>query len=448
MEENVIKRLMPNSHDAEMSVIGAMIMDRDAITHAADRLSPDDFYTQEFKVMFEAIKEMYTVGQAVDITTLIVKLQEKDLAPEFCGLEHIMSIVDRTPTSANIKYYVDIVQDKAIERRLIKTLEGLAGEAYMEKEGVQSLLDHTEKEVFKLVQSRGSSDHVDIKQVVYSTLRNIEAAAKNSSGITGVATGFRDLDRSLAGLQKSDFILIAARPSMGKTAFVLNLANYIAVRSKVTTVFFSLEMSRESLVERMLAMDSLISATTLRAGTLKDNEWGDLVGAAREIGDSALIIEDTPGISVAELRSKCRKYKLENNLGLIIIDYLQLMSGDGRTESRQQEVSEISRSLKALARELDVPLIALSQLSRAVESRPDKRPMMSDLRESGSIEQDADVVMFIYRDEYYNKNTEHPGEAEIIISKQRKGPTGTVRLQWQAQYTRFRNLEHEHQDNE
>ncbi len=448
MEENVIKRIMPYSQDAEQSVIGAMIMDREAITAVADRLTPDDFYIQEFRVMFEAMKEMFTSGQAVDITTLTVKLREKDIAPEFCGLEHLMNIVDATPTSANIKYYADIVQDKAVERRLIKLLETLAGEAYQEKDSVQSLLDHTEKEVFKLVQSRGTSEHVDIKDIVIKTLRNIEAAAKNQNGITGVATGFRDLDRALAGLQRSDLILLAARPSMGKTAFVLNLANYIAVRSHVSTVFFSLEMSKESLVERMLAMDSHVDATVIRGGTLKESDWSDLAGAAREIGESALIIEDTPGISVSEVRSKCRKYKLENNLGLIIIDYLQLMSGDGRSESRQQEISEISRSLKALARELDVPLIALSQLSRAVESRPDKRPMLSDLRESGAIEQDADVVMFIYRDEYYNKNTEHPGEAEIIIGKQRRGPTCTVRLQWQAQYTRFRNLEYEHHDNE
>ncbi len=448
MEENVIKRIMPYSQDAEQSVIGAMIMDRDAITAVADRLSPDDFYVQEFRVMFEAMKEMFAAGQAVDITTLIVKLREKDIAPEFCGLEHIMNIVNATPTSANIKYYADIVQNKAVERRLIKVLEGLASETYQEKTDVQELLDHTEKEVFKLVQSRGSSEHEDIKDIVIKTLRNIEAAAKNQNGITGVATGFRDLDRALAGLQRSDLILLAARPSMGKTAFVLNLANYIAVRSHVSTVFFSLEMSKESLVERMLAMDSHIDATAIRGGTLKETEWGDLANAAREIGESALIIEDTPGISVSEVRSRCRKYKLENNLGLIIIDYLQLMSGDGRSESRQQEISEISRSLKALARELDVPLIALSQLSRAVESRPDKRPMLSDLRESGAIEQDADVVMFIYRDEYYNKNTEHPGEAEIIIGKQRRGPTCTVRLQWQAQYTRFVNLEHEHRDNE
>ncbi len=442
MEENVIKRVMPFSNDAERSVIGSMIMDREAIVYVNDKLIPDDFYVPEYKAMFEAAIELFNEGRAVDITTLVVKLREKDIAPEFCGLEHIMSIVDATPTSANIKYYADIVSDRAVSRRLIRTLEGLATMTYMQKDDLNDILGETEKQIFNIVQSRNTGEFEDIKQIALRTLRGISEASKSQSGITGIATGFRDLDRRLSGLQKSDLILIAARPSMGKTAFVLNIANYVAVRSHITTAVFSLEMSKTDLVQRMYAMNSKIDATKLRNGDLDDHGWTDLMGAAREISESSLLIDDTPSISVSEVRSKCRKLKLEKNLGLVLIDYLQLMSGSGRAESRQNEISEISRSLKALARELDVPVIALSQLSRAVESRPDKRPMLSDLRESGAIEQDADVVMFIYRDEYYNKEkSEDPGVAEIIIGKQRKGPVGTVRLGWQGQYTRFVNLE-------
>ncbi len=444
MEENVIRRVMPYSHDAELAVIGSMIMDKDAIIYASDRLKPDDFYEHEFKVMFEAICEIYKEGSAVDVTTLTVKLKEKDLAPEFCGIEHLMSIVDKTPTSVNIKHYADIVSDKALSRNLIKTLESLASQAYVGKDEISDILGETEKQVFKIVQSRTVDEYEDIRKITLKTLKIIEAAAKTNSSVTGIATGFRDLDYKLSGLQKSDLILIAARPSMGKTAFVLNIANYVAVRSKITTVIFSLEMSKTDLVQRMLAMDAKIDATKLRTGGLQDKDWGELMSAARTIGDSSLIIEDASSVTVNDVRSKCRKYKLENNLGLIMIDYLQLMNGSGKSDSRQQEISEISRSLKGLARELDVPVIALSQLSRAVESRPDKRPMLSDLRESGAIEQDADVVMFIYRDEYYNKEeSKDPGVAEIIIGKQRKGPVGTVRLGWQGQYTRFVNLEHD-----
>ncbi len=439
--ENILKKTMPYSHEAEQSVIGAMLMDKDAIYVAQDNLNSQDFYEKEFMLMFDAISALSLEGKAVDMTTVIAKLREMEVAPELCGMERIRQVIDATPTSANIKHYVDIVASKSLERRLIKTLEGLRDKAFSDNRPVDELLEDTEKEIFQIVQNRGGAEFEDIKDVVYRTLRTIELAAKNNSRITGIATGLRDLDAKLAGFQKSDLILLAARPSMGKTALALNIANYVAVRSHIPTVVFSLEMSKESLVKRILSMNSRVNSETIRTGQMKDNEWADLMDAAREIGESGLIIDDTPGIKVSELRSKCRKLKLEKNIGMVMIDYLQLMSGSGHSESRQNEVAEISRSLKALAREIDCPVLALSQLSRAVESRDNKRPMLSDLRESGSIEQDADVVMFIYRDEYYNKDTEKPGVAEIIVGKQRNGPTGTVEVKWIGEMQKFATLE-------
>ena len=346
------------------------------------------------------------------------------------------------PTSANVKYYAQIVKEKAVLRKLIKVTENIENECYLGKESLEVILEDTEKKVFELLQNRGGGDYVPIKQVVINTLEKIELASKTKGNVTGIATGFVDLDYKMAGLQPSDLILVAARPSMGKTAFVLNIAQYVAFHSNLTAAIFSLEMSKEQLVNRMFSLESRVDAQVLRSGNLADSDWEKLIEAAGVIGASNLIIDDTPGISISELRSKCRKYKLEHDLKLVIIDYLQLMSGSGRsTDSRQQEISDISRSLKALARELNVPVIALSQLSRAVEQRPDHRPMLSDLRESGAIEQDADVVMFIYRDDYYNKDLETKNIAEIILAKQRNGPIGTVNLVWLPQYTKFANLE-------
>lgn len=441
MEESLIKRVQPHSKEAEQSVIGSMIMDKDAIVVASEILHPEDFYIRQYGILFEAMIELYSEGKPSDLTTILVKLKEKDVSPEICGMEFIRDLTDAVPTSANIKYYAEIVAEKALSRKLLKIVETIANTCYMDKEKIDVIIEETEKQVFSVIQNRGG-DYEDIKQVVFRTLRSIEEAAKSKGRITGLATGFRDLDYKLAGLHRSELILIAARPAMGKTAFELNIADYVALHSHVSTVIFSLEMSKEQLVNRMLSMNSKVDAQNIRTGTLRDDEWADIMESARNIGESGLVIDDTPGITVSEIRSKCRKLKLEKNLGLIIIDYLQLMSGSGRSESRQQEISEISRSLKALARELDCPVIALSQLSRAVEQRPDKRPMLSDLRESGAIEQDADVVMFIYRDEYYNPGTtEEPGVAEIIIGKQRSGPTGTIKLKWMGQYQRFYNLE-------
>lgn len=346
------------------------------------------------------------------------------------------------PTSANVKYYAQIVADKSVMRKMIKLNEEIENMCYAGKEPLESIMEQTEKSMFQLLQRRTTGEYVPIKQVVLNALDKIEKASKSKGTVTGIPTGFIDLDYKLSGFQPSDFILIAARPSMGKTAFVLNIAQYMAFKKNKAVAIFSLEMSKEQLVNRLFSLESQVDAQSLRTGNMKDSDWEKLIEGAGVIGQSKLIIDDTPGISISELRSKCRKYKLEHGLDIIIIDYLQLMTGSvGKSsESRQQEVSDISRQLKGLARELNVPVVSLSQLSRAVESRPDKRPMLSDLRESGAIEQDADVVMFIYRDEYYNKDSEFKKQAEIIIAKQRNGPVGTVNLAWLGEYTKFANL--------
>ncbi len=443
MEETLIKRIMPNSMEAEQSVVGSMIMDKDAIVTAMEILLKEDFYHQQYGVLFESMVELYSEGHPVDLVTLQNRLKEKDVPQEIASLEFVADLVRAVPTSANVKYYCNIVKENAVKRKLIRITEEIENECYAGKESLESVLDKTEHDVFALLSSRTSGEYVPIRQVVMNALERIEKASQQSGTVTGIPTGFIDLDYRTAGLQPSDLILVAARPSMGKTAFVLNIAQYVAFHENMCTAIFSLEMSKEQLVNRLFSLESRVDAQALRTGNLSDADWEKLVEGAGIIGDSELIIDDTPGISISEMRSKCRKYKLEHDLKLIIIDYLQLMSGSGRsTDSRQQEISDISRSLKALARELNVPVIALSQLSRAVEQRPDHRPMLSDLRESGAIEQDADVVMFIYRDDYYNKDTELKGISEIIIAKQRNGPIGTVNLAWLPEYTKFANLEH------
>lgn len=442
MEEALIKRIMPNSLEAEQSVIGSMIMDKDAIVTAMEILHKDDFYHQQYGVLFETMVELFNSSQPVDLVTLQNKLKEKNVPPEISSLEYVGDLVAAVPTSANVKYYANIVKDNAMRRELIKVTQGIENDCYAGQESLDFIMDKTEKEVFTLLNSRqGNTDYTPIREVVMNALEKIENAAKTSGTVTGIPTGFIDLDYRTAGLQPSDLILVAARPSMGKTAFVLNIAQYVAFHENMCTAIFSLEMSKEQLVNRMFSLESRVDAQKLRTGNLTDAEWEMLIEGAGTIGNSSLIIDDTPGISINEMRSKCRKFKLEHDLKLIIIDYLQLMSGSGRSESRQQEISDISRSLKALARELSCPVIALSQLSRAVEQRPDHRPMLSDLRESGAIEQDADVVMFLYRDDYYNKDTDKKNISEVIIAKQRNGPIGTVELVWLPNYTKFANKE-------
>ena len=441
MDEALIKRVLPHSIEAEQAVIGAMLMDSDAITTASEIICDADFYQKAYGVIFDAITELYNENKAVDLVTLQERLKEKDAPSEIASLEFVRDLVSAVPTSANVKYYAEIVAEKALMRRMIKLNEEIENACYLGREPVEAILETTEKKVFELVQKRNTGDHVPIRDVVISALEKIEKASKTSGSVTGIPSGFLDLDYKTAGFQNSDLVLVAARPSMGKTAFVLNIAQHVAFKANKAVAIFSLEMSKEQLVNRLFALESQVDAQSLRTGNLKDADWEKLIEGAGVIGSSKLIIDDTPGISISELRSKCRKYKLEHGLDIIIIDYLQLMTGrvGGRSESRQQEISEISRALKGLARELNVPVIALSQLSRAVEQRPDHRPMLSDLRESGAIEQDADMVMFIYRDDYYHPDTEKKNVAEIIIAKQRNGAIGTVNLAWLPNYTKFAN---------
>lgn len=441
MDDALIKRVLPHSIEAEQSVIGSMLMDRDAIIAASEIVMAGDFYQHQYGVMYEAILELFNENLPVDLVTLQNRLKEKDVPPEVSSLDFVRDILTTVPTSANVKSYANIVRDKAVLRRLIKVNEDIANTCYAGKEPLETILATTEKTIFNLLQNRNSGDFVPIRQVAMNVLEKIEEASKNQGTVTGIPTGFIDLDYKTSGLQPSDFILIAARPSMGKTAFVLNLVDHVSVKKGLPCMVFSLEMSKEQLVNRMLAMESNVDSQKLRTGTLSDSDWDAVVEGIGVIGNSKLIIDDTPGISIMELRSRCRKMKLEYGLSAVIIDYLQLMSGSGKGgDNRQQEISEISRSLKALARELNAPVIALSQLSRACETRQDHRPMLSDLRESGAIEQDADVVMFLYRDDYYNKDTDMPNIAEVIIAKQRNGPIGTVNLVWRPEFTKFANM--------
>ena len=446
MDENVIKRIMPHSLEAEQSVIGSMFIDAEAIAAATEQISGEDFYNRQYGVVFDTIVELNNEGKPIDFVTLQDRLRSKeDVPPEVSGLDFLTNLIAAVPTSANIKYYAGIVAEKATLRRLIRTNEEIANTCYSGKESLDTILESTESKINEVVQKKNVKEFVPIRTVVMNAMDKIEKASKLHGTVTGIATGFIDLDYRTAGMQPSDLVLIAARPSMGKTAFVLNIAQHVAFKQNLPVAIFSLEMSKEQLINRMFSLESSVDAQKLRTGQLNDQEWERLIESAGVIGKSKLMIDDTPGISIAELRSKCRRMKQENGLSMIIIDYLQLMSGSGgrSSDSRQQEISDISRSLKAVARELSVPVLALSQLSRAVEQRPDHRPMLSDLRESGAIEQDADVVMFIYRDDYYNHDSPDKGISEIIIAKQRNGPIGTVQLAWLPEYTKFANLEND-----
>ncbi|PWJ50438.1 replicative DNA helicase [Faecalicatena contorta] len=439
--EAAIKRILPHSEEAERAVVGAMLMNKDAIMAASEIITGQDFYQTAYGILFDAMVELFHAAKPVDLITLQDYLKGKDVPPEVSGLEFARDLLTGVQTSANVKHYAEIVQEKSTLRKMIKINEEIANNCYLESQPLEVILDKAEKGVFELAARGKAQEYTPIKQVVLNALDVIEKASRTTGSVTGIPTGFIDLDYKLSGLQRSDLVLIAARPSMGKTAFVLNIAQHAAFRQNLSVAIFSLEMSKEQLVNRLFSLESHVDAQLLRTGNLKDTDWEKLIEGAGRIGKSKLVIDDTSGISITEMRSKCRKYKLELGLDLIIIDYLQLMSGRGgkSNESRQQEISDISRSLKGLARELNVPVIALSQLSRAVEQRTDKRPMLSDLRESGAIEQDADVCMFIYREDYYIPDTEDKGIAEVIIAKQRNGPVGTVRLAWMPQYTRFGN---------
>lgn len=447
MEEALIKRVMPHDEEAERSVIGAMLIDNEAIMIASEIITGEDFYQKQLGIVYDTMVELYNAGKPVEPVILHTSLREKGLPEEVCSIEQILYWMNEVPISANLKYYADIVAEKSVTRRSIRMLEENANTLYTGSKKLEDTLVGIEKEVFDLAQKGNGAEFTPIRQVVINVMKKIDAASKTRGRVTGLETGFMDLDYKTSGLQPSDLILIAARPSMGKTAFVLNLAQHMAFKRNQAVAIFSLEMSKEQLVNRMLSLESHVDAQKIRTGRLNDEEWMNLVEGSANIANSKLVIDDTPGISLPLLRSKCRKLKLEYDIKIVIIDYLQLMSGNGTNSSasRQQEISDISRGLKALARELNVPVIALSQLSRAVEQRPDHRPMLSDLRESGAIEQDADVVMFLYREGYYNRDLSEAEQrvAEVIIAKQRNGPIGTVNLLWIPELTKFADMDRE-----
>ena len=440
-EENTIRRIPPHDNNAERSVIGSMLMDRDAISEVSAMLNKEDFYNTQYGIIYDAIVELYNEGKPVDEVILGEKLREKGAPDEISNMGYLGDILANVPTSAFAKSYAEIVKDKSYLRKLIKLSDITVNKAYEGTDAVDVIMEKTESDMFKLMQQRtGSSDFSSIRNVIVDVIGEIEAATQTKGKINGLRTGFTDLDNMLTGLHGGELLLVAARPAMGKTAFVLNIAHHVATREKVPVVMFSLEMSREQLVTRLVAVDSMVEAKNLKTGDISDSDWGKIIQSADDLADVDVFIDDNSSITIAELRTKCRKLKQTEGIGLIIIDYLQLMSSSEKVESRQLFISEVSRSLKALARELNVPVIALSQLNRAVDSRPDHRPVLADLRESGAIEQDADVVMFIYRDDYYNQESEKPGVAEIIVAKQRNGATGPVELAWLSRYTKFANL--------
>ena len=431
-QNNQIQKKVPHDADAEQAVLSSILMDKDAAAEAFELLKTDDFYSPENREVFRAALQLYTKGDPIDVVTVKNQLEENGVFAEIGGVE----------TLANIAAAAKIVEEKSVLRRLIKLSGELSEISYKGADDINVILDKAEKGIFDVMQNRNTDSFASIMDVAYNTFSNIEKIYNSNEKITGISTGFTDFDAKTAGLQKSDLILIAARPSMGKTAFVLNVAQYAAVRDHVPVAIFSLEMSKEQLVNRMLCAEALVDAQKVRTGELNSDDWSKLVESMGVLSEAPIYIDDTPGITAMEIRAKCRRLKIEKGLGLVVIDYLQLMSGSGRSDSRQQEISEISRSLKAIAREIEAPVIALSQLSRACEARSDHRPMLSDLRESGAIEQDADLVAFLYRDEYYfPEKTEKKNQAELIIAKQRNGPTGTVNLTWLGQYTKFANME-------
>lgn len=437
----ITPEIPPNDFEAEQGVIGCMIFDKDGIDIAYEILRGEDFYRPEHKIIFEAIIEMYSEDMPIDIITLKNKLETMDMLNNIGGLEYIVHLFNLVSTSALAKQYALIVKEKSTRRKLLKASKDIHSLTFDNTENVESIVEKAEKILESAHNNNTDEDFSPIKEVLESSIDRIEILFKNKSNVTGIETGFVDFDMKTAGLQNSDFILIAGRPSMGKTAFAINIAQYAALNKNITTAIFSLEMSKEQLVNRMICSEAFVDAQKLRTGELESEDWQKIAEAVSNLSEAPIYIDDKPEISMAHLRAKCRKLKKDRDLGLIVIDYLQLMNYNGKSESRQQEISQISRSLKSLARELNIPIIALSQLSRAVEQRKPPKPMLSDLRESGAIEQDADVVCFLYREEYYNPETEKRGQAEVIIAKQRNGSIGSVNLAWLGQYTKFANLE-------
>lgn len=435
-------KIPPNDVEAEQAVIGSMLTDKEAVSAAIEVLKPEDFYREDNRIIFEAILSLYGRSEPIDIITLKSELSSMGKFEAVGGLEYIAELPDKVPTTANVEQYIKIVEEKSVLRNLIKTANEIITLGYDQTQEVDSIIDGAEKKIFEVMQKKNQKGYTPIKDILVETFTELEQLYNQKQRITGIPTGFSDLDFRTSGLHNSDLILVAARPAMGKSAFALNIATNAAVRAKVPVAIFSLEMSKEQMTSRILCSEAMVDSNKVRTGKIDDEEWGKLAAASGELSEANIYIDDTPGISIMEIRAKCRKMKIEKNIGLVVIDYLQLVQGSGkRGSSREQEIAEISRSLKILAKEINVPVIALSQLSRAPEQRPDHRPMLSDLRESGSIEQDADIVMFLYRDDYYNEDSEKKNIAEVILAKHRAGSTGTVELLWLGNYTKFANID-------
>lgn len=436
-------KLPPQNLEAEQSILGGILIDNDAIDTVIEILTTQDFYKESHKKIFDCMAGLSERSQPIDIITLTEELKKKNTLDEVGGISYIGYLTDSVPTAANIRVYAKIVKEKAILRKLISTATEIATKCYDSEGDAGELLDQAEKVIFEISENKIRPSFFTMREIVKDSFKTIESLYERKELITGVPTGFKDLDKLTSGLQPSDLIVVAGRPSMGKTAFCLNIAQYAAIESKIPVAVFSLEMAKEQLAIRMLCSEARVNASNLRGGYLSESDWPKLTMAAGHLSDALIFIDDTAAISILEMRAKARRLKASQGLGMIIVDYLQLMRGRGGMErNREQEISEISRGLKALAKELGVPVVALSQLNRAVENRTDKRPQLADLRESGAIEQDADVIMFIYRDEVYNKSDDNPnkGKAEIIIGKQRNGPIGTVPLAFINKYTRFEDL--------
>jgi replicative DNA helicase len=435
-------KIPPNDVESEQAVIGSMLTDKEAVSAAIEVLKPEDFYREDNRTIFEAILNLYGRSEPIDIITLKSELSSMGKFEAVGGLEYIAELPDKVPTTANVEQYIKIVEEKSVLRNLIKTANEIITLGYDQTQEVDGIIDGAEKKIFEVMQKKNQKGYTPIKDILVETFTELEQLYNQKQRITGIPTGFSDLDFRTSGLHNSDLILVAARPAMGKSAFALNIATNAAVRAKVPVAIFSLEMSKEQMTSRILCSEAMVDSNKVRTGKIDDEEWSKLAAASGELSEANIYIDDTPGISIMEIRAKCRKMKIEKNIGLVVIDYLQLVQGSGkRGGSREQEIAEISRSLKILAKEINVPVIALSQLSRAPEQRPDHRPMLSDLRESGSIEQDADIVMFLYRDDYYNEDSEKKNIAEVILAKHRAGSTGTVELLWLGNYTKFANID-------
>ena len=435
-------KVPPHDVEAEQAVLGSMLTDKDAVISAIEVLKEEDFYRTDNRSIYEAILNLYNRAEPIDIITVKAELESLGKFEQVGGLEYLASLPDKVPTTANAMKYIKIVEEKSTLRNLIKTANEIIELGYDPTEDVSDIMESAEKKIFNIMQNNDKKSYSPIKDILVDSFTQLEELYNRKQHITGVPSGFTELDYKTAGFHGSDLVLIAARPAMGKSAFALNIATNAAVRANVPVVIFSLEMSKEQMVNRILCSEAMVDSNKVRTGKLEEDDWTKLAGSIGPLSDAEIYIDDTPGISVMEIRAKCRKLKLEKNIGMVVIDYLQLVQGSNkRNGSREQEISEISRSLKILAKELNVPVIALSQLSRAVEQRPDHRPMLSDLRESGAIEQDADIVMFLYRDDYYNKDSEKKDIAEVIIAKHRGGSLGTIELLWLGSYTKFVNLE-------